>query len=106
MTVLKHGNIFVQYWPRVCFLYERATKSWRRCPDMLTSRDKASCGVVVRGDGRGELVVAGGYGLWSGGYGNDISDTVEIFNPQGNGDMEIRYKNKLDSFGLNTDLFS
>lgn len=78
MTVTKNGNIFVQY-NVLCCLYEIDKKQWTRCPNMPTSRNRASCGVAVRGDGQEVIVVAGGISDYG------VVDIVEVYNPVGNG---------------------
>jgi hypothetical protein len=76
MTVLKGGNVFVSKDERykTCFLYDNHTNSWKKCPDMNTERDGASCGSIKRSDGSEEVVVVGGY------LSRVIVDTVQIFN--------------------------
>jgi hypothetical protein len=75
MTVLESGDIFVAGgdYSKSVFIYECEKKQWKRCPDMLTERNCASCEVIKRGDGKEEVVVAGG---WNG----TELDTVEIYN--------------------------
>jgi hypothetical protein len=75
MTVLENGDIFVAggYWCKSVFIYECDKKQWRKCPDMLSQRSNASCGVIKKADGREEVVVAGGW------RGTEL-DTVEIYN--------------------------
>jgi hypothetical protein len=73
-TVLAGGNIFVAGDGKSCFLYEKETKLWRRCPNMTKRRGGgASCGVIKIGDdAREEAVVAGGF------YAGFL-DTVDIY---------------------------
>jgi hypothetical protein len=79
MAVLKGGNVFVAGGVgennKSCFLYEVDRNEWKRCPDMVRGRFKASCGVVRRRDGIEEIVVAGGH------HDNypDTLDAVEFF---------------------------
>jgi hypothetical protein len=75
MTVLGNGDIFVAGgdYSKSVFIYECAKKQWRKCPDMLTQRAQASCGVIKKADGREEVVLAGES------YGTEL-DTVVIYN--------------------------
>jgi hypothetical protein len=79
MTVLENGDIFVAggFQSVSVFIYECDKKQWKKCPDMLTNRINAYCGVIKREDGKEEVVVAGGWNSWDS---RTILDTVEIYN--------------------------